>query len=137
MASNNTAAVKQPWRGTFDSDNVEHEVAAMGVMASVDLWRATGSRRYADAAAELAATILASQERKRPSWDVPLLGFFYTGPGRDRILHYCHRGREHMPILALTRLCEAFPDHPDWMKWYSAVVLYAEYLKTTARYTRP
>ena len=33
------------------------------------------------------------------AWDVPLLGFFYTGPGKDRILHYCHRGREQAPIL--------------------------------------
>ena len=82
-------------------------------------------QRYADAAIELAGTILASQERKRPAWDIPLLGFFYTGPRKDRILHYCHRGREQAPILALTRLCDAFPNHPDWMKWYSAVALYA------------
>ncbi len=137
VASTNAAVPRQPWRGTFDSDNVEHEVAAMGVLASVDLWRVTRNPRYADAATELAGTILASQERNRPRWDVPLLGFFYTGPGRDRILHYCHRGREHVPILALTRLCDAFPDHPDWAKWYSAVALYAEYLKTVATYTAP
>ena len=125
------------WRGTFDSDNVEHETAAVGVLASVDLWQATGNRRYADKAVELAETILASQQRKRPGWDIPLLGFFYTGPKKDRVLHYCHRGREQAPILALTRLCDSFPNHADWMKWYSAVVLYSQYLKSVAKYTEP
>ena len=112
-------------------------MAAIGVLASVDLWQVTGDQRYADTAVELAEIIVASQQRNRPHWDVPMLGFFYTGPCKDRILHYCHRGREQGPILALTRLCDAFPNHPDWMKWYSAVALYAEYLKTVAKYTEP
>jgi Glycosyl hydrolase family 9/Cellulase N-terminal ig-like domain len=137
MAATNATLSKEPWRGTFDSDNVEHEVASVGVLASVDLWQATGTQSYAEKAIELAAVILASQERKRPNWDSPLFGFFYTGPGKDRILHYCHRGREQAPILALTRFCDAFPNHPDWMKWYSAVALHSEYLKAMAKYTEP
>jgi hypothetical protein len=137
MAATNATISAGQWRGTFDSDNVEHETAAVGVLASVDLWQVTGDQRYADTAIELAGTILASQERKRPDWDIPLLGFFYTGPRKDRILHYCHRGREQAPILALTRLCDAFPNHPDWMKWYSAVALYSQYLKAAAKYTGP
>lgn len=137
MSSSNGVAAKELWRGTFDSDNVEHETASAGVLASVDLWLATGNSRYADKAVDLAKIILASQERTRPHWDVPLLGFFYTGPDKARILHYCHRGRDQAPILALTRLCEALPNHPDWMKWYSAVALYSEYLKAAATYTEP
>jgi hypothetical protein len=137
MSSTNSTSSKELWRGTFDSDNVEHETAAVGVLASADLWQITGNQLYADTAVELAGTILASQEQKRPNWDVPLVGFFYTGPGKDRILHYCHRGREQAPILALTRLCDAFPNHPDWMKWYSAVVLYSQYQKAVAKYTQP
>jgi glycosyl hydrolase family 9/cellulase-like Ig domain-containing protein len=137
MSATNATISKEFWRGTFDSDNVEHEVASVGVLASIDLWLATGDQRYADKAIELASTILASQERKRPNWDIPFFGFFYTGPAKDRILHYCHRGREQAPILALTRLCDAFPNHPDWMKWYSAVALYSEYLKAAAKYTEP
>lgn len=132
-----TNGTNQLWRGSFDSDNVEHEVASVGVLASVDLWQITGSQPYADKAIELARVIVASQQRKRPNWDIPLPGFFYTGPGKNRILHYCHRGREQGPILALTRLCDAFPDHPDWMNWYSAVALYSQYLKESAKYTEP
>jgi hypothetical protein len=52
-------------------------------------------------------------------------------------MHYCHNGREQEPIAALTLLCEAFPNHPDWMKWYSAVVLHSEYLKTIVKFTEP
>jgi hypothetical protein len=133
----NTPSSKELWRGTFDSDNVEHEVASVGVLASLDLWKATGEQPYADKAVELAQIIIASQQRTRPNWDIPLLGFFYTGPGKDRILHYCHRGREQGPILALTELCEEFPNHPSWTSWYSAVVLYSEYLKTIAKHTQP
>ncbi|MGD0362071.1 MAG: glycoside hydrolase family 9 protein [Bryobacteraceae bacterium] len=121
----------------FDSAGVVHEVASEGVLASVELWRATANPRYADQAVKMAQVILDSQERKRPDWTVPLLGFFYTSPAKDRILHYVHRGRENAPILALTRLCDAFPDHPDWMKWYSAVAQHSEYLKSMVRNTEP
>ncbi len=125
------------WTGTFDSANVAIETASVGVIASLDLYRDTGDQRYAGQAVVLARTILDSQQRERPDWDVPLTGFFYTSPARDRLLHYCHRGREEGPILALAQLAEALPEHPDWMKWYSAVALHAEYLKETARYTEP
>src|ERR1039458_9529366 len=125
------------WRVTFDSENVVHEVASTGVLASVNLWRATGEQRYADKAAELGRMILESQQRKRPGWEIPLTGFFFSSPAQKQILHYVHRGREQGPDLALRELCEAFPNHPDWMKWYSAVVLHSEYLKAMAKYTEP
>jgi hypothetical protein len=137
MSDTNATASKELWRGTFDSDSVELETPSVGVLASVDLWQATGNQRYADKAVELAESILACQERKRPDWETPVLGFFYTGTNKSRILHYCHRGREQAPILALTRLCDSFPNHRDWMKWYSAVALYSEYLKAVAKCTEP
>ncbi len=128
---------EEPWRGSFDSGDVVHEPVSVAVQAAVNLWRATGDRQYADKAAELARVILDSQQRRRPKWDVPLTGFFYTSPAKDRILHYCHRGREQAPIDALGALCDALPDHPDWMKWYSAIALHSQYLKTISRYTEP
>src|SRR5690606_35300612 len=41
------------------------------------------------------------------------------------------------PIVALTQLIAAFPDHPDWMRWYATVARYAEYLKAGPRTTAP
>ena len=125
------------WSVSFDSGNILHEVASAGIIASVDLWHATGESCYALKATELAKIILESQQRKILPTDIPLNGFFYTGPSKKYIMHYCHNGREQEPIAALTLLCEAFPDHPDWMKWYSAVVLHSEYLKTIAKFTEP
>jgi len=41
-------------------------------------------------------------------------------------------------VVAMARLCELFPDHPDWMRWYSVAVLHSEYyLKAGARFTEP
>jgi hypothetical protein len=114
-----------------------HDIASAGILASVELWQATGMERYESKSAEMAKIIIESQQRKRPEWDIPLTGFFYTGPEKDHVLHYCHRGREQAPVVALTKLCEAFPDHPDWMKWYSAVALHSQYLKEIAHFTDP
>jgi Glycosyl hydrolase family 9/Cellulase N-terminal ig-like domain len=125
------------WRATFDSNNVEDEMPAQAILSSVAMWKATGEKQYADAATVLAPVIMNAQQRKRPDWNVPLTGFFYTATDKERILHYCHRGREQTPTMALTALCDAFPDNPDWIKWYSTVTLYAEYLKTIAKYTAP
>ena len=128
---------KEIFSGSFDSAGVVHEPLSIAVLAGVDLFRLSGNRAYADKAVTFARTILDSQERRIPDWTVPLTGYFYTSPAKDRILHYCHRGREQAPIEALGALCNALPDHPDWMKWYSAVALHSEYQKTIAKYTEP
>ncbi len=125
------------WGVSFDSGEVLHEIASAGIAASVELWKATGKAIYRDKAVELAEIIVASQQRSRPAMDVPLTGFFYTGPSKKYVLHYCHNGREQEPIAALVSLCEEFPEHPDYMKWYSAVVLHSEFLKTFSEYTAP
>ena len=102
----------------------QHELASAGVIASVDLWRITGEQQYQDKRSELAHIILDSQQRTRPDWKIPLPGSF-TPARQKTALSYCHRGREEGPVVALTHLCEAFPNHPDWMKWYSAVTLHS------------
>ena len=113
------------------------EIASQAVLAAVELYRATGDRAYADKAAELAPVIVASQQREFPSWDKPLVGFFYDGPKHQRILNYAHRGHDLAPVVALAALCETLTDHPDWIQWYSAVVLHSEFLRATARLDAP
>jgi hypothetical protein len=113
------------------------ELASAGALASVELFKAAGETNHALKAFEFAEVILASQQRQWTAWKIPLAGFFYTNPKRDRLLHYSHRGHEQAPIVALVELCETFPEHPDWMKWYSATVLHSEYLKGLAKLTGP
>ena len=105
----------------------ELERISFGAIASVDLFRATGDQQYADEAVALGDLILQSQERKLQPWTVPLTGFFYTGPDRKNLFHRFHNGEEEQPIVALAHLCEALPDNPNWIKWYSAIVLHSRY----------
>ena len=113
------------------------ELAGIGITASLELFRVTGQRKYADKAAELARTIVASQQRRRVGREFPLDGFFYTGPERDTLFHQFHRGNDQAAVVALGQLVEAMPDHPEWMTWYAAVVRYAEYQKRAATTTAP
>ena len=113
------------------------ELAGIGITASVELFRATGKRQYADKAVELARVVVASQEKRRVGSSFPLAGFFYTGPDGDTLFHQFHRGNDQAGIVGLSQLVEALPDHADWMTWYSTVALYAEYQKRAATTTAP
>jgi hypothetical protein len=116
----------------------ELERISFGVVASVELYNATGEQRYADEAVALGDQVLASQERKLQPWNIPLTGYFYTSPKRENLFHRFHVGQEQEPIIALIQLCEALPNHDKWMKWYSAVVLHSHYyLKTAAAVDEP
>ena len=103
------------------------ERISFGAIASIDLFRATGDQKFADEAVTLGNQILASQERKLQPWSIPMTGYFYTGPDRKAIFHRFHMGEEEQPIVALAHLCKALPQNPNWMQWYSAIVLHSKY----------
>lgn len=113
------------------------ELAAIGVTASLELWHATGEVTYRDKAVELARIITASQQVSRVGSDFPLSGFFYTGPDRDTIFHQFHRAADQAPIVALSQLISAMPQHENWMQWYATIARYAEYQKLSATTTAP
>jgi hypothetical protein len=115
----------------------EMELASVGILASLELFEATGRQTYADKARELASIVVDSQQRTYVGREFPLAGFFYNSPARRDIFHQFHRGNDQAPIVAMARLCALFPDHPDWMKWYSVVAYYSEYQKTSATLTEP
>lgn len=110
----------------------ELERISFGAIASIDLYRATGDKKYADEAFHLADFIVASQEQKVQPWSIPMTGYFYTSSKHENLFHRFHIGQEEEPIIALTHLCETFPDHADWMKWYSAIVLHSKYYQQVA-----
>ncbi|MCC6242941.1 MAG: glycoside hydrolase family 9 protein [Gemmatimonadaceae bacterium] len=113
------------------------ELAAIGITASIELFRATGESVYRDKAIELAKIVMASQQVTAVGSTLPLSGFFYTGPDRDTIFHQFHRAADQAPIVAMQQLIETFPDHVEWMSWYATVARYAEYQKRTAAITAP
>jgi hypothetical protein len=110
----------------------ELERISFGAIASVDLYRATGEQRYAEEAFKLADLILASQEQTVQPWSIPLTGYFYTSPKRENLFHRFHIGQEEQPVIALAHLCETFPTHENWMKWYAAIVLHSKYYQQAA-----
>ena len=129
---------KKDWQFALEELSENHVVtAAVGAMASLDLYEATGEKHYADKAVELARVIMESQERCIPDWKIPLTGFFYTSPDKAQILHYNHRSHIQALIISLATLCKLFPNHGDWIVWYSTIVFYSEYLKKTAELTQP
>jgi len=113
------------------------ELAGIGVTASLELYKATGSEKYRAKAVELARVIMDSQQKQRVGQAFPLAGFFYTGPDRDTLFHQFHRGNDQAPIVALSQLVDALPNDAEWMRWYSAVALYADYQKRAATTTAP
>jgi len=115
----------------------EMELASIGTLASVELYRATGEQQYANRAVELARTIVASQQPQPVGSSLPLGGFFYTGTGRDTIFHQFHRGNDQAPIVALVALIETLPDHAERASWQQAVALYARYQRESTAYTTP
>jgi hypothetical protein len=144
LAQASAVLARQDWLAAMDrlGDTLGLEVASMGCLASIELFRVTGESLYADQAVELARVIAQCQQREWTPWDRPaeelsFSGFFYTNPKRQRIQHYSHRGHEQAPIVALAALCETLPDHADWMEWYAVIARHSEYLRTLARFTAP
>lgn len=113
------------------------ETASIGVLASLELYKATNEEIYADKALELSATIVNSQKQTYTDWETPLAGFFYTDTQKTKLVHYDHLGRDQAAIIALAELCKTFPRNENWMKWYAGIALYSEYLKTISQYTAP
>lgn len=115
----------------------EMELASIGTLASVELYRATGEQQYADRGIELARIIVASQQQQPVGSSFPLGGFFYTGTGRDTIFHQFHRGNDQAPIVALAALIETLPGHAERAAWQRTVELYARYQRESTGYTAP
>ncbi|MCY2953611.1 MAG: glycoside hydrolase family 9 protein [Planctomycetota bacterium] len=118
-------------------NNPNVETLGAVILASIELYKTTAEQPYADKAAEIAKLLVASQQKTYTDWPIPMAGFFYSSPRRDRILNYLHRGHDQAAVVALVDLCNALPNHPDWMEWYSSVALYSDFLQTASRFQEP
>lgn len=110
----------------------ELERSSFAALASIELFETTREQQYSNAAVTFADDILASQERHIQKWTIPMTGYFYTNSSRDNLFHRFHIGQEEEPIVALAHLCNALPENPKWMKWYSAIVLHSKYYQQVA-----
>ena len=113
--------------------------ASVAAWSSVELFALTGEKKYADKSVEMGSFIVNSQQRE---WiegaDHRITGMFFTDTTKRQVFRQGHRGAIHRTSIALKRLCEAFPDHPDWINWYATLAFYTDfYQKATAEFTAP
>ena len=133
LAKRALAMAREDWQHGADRlpekrDGIHIELASIGALASIELFKATGESRCADLAADLARAIAACQQRPfLPGLEAPITGMFHRTPRRRGFQTYLHRSHEQCPIVALAELCRTFPDHPDWMAWYATVAIHSRY----------
>ena len=114
------------------------QICGEATLSSSLLYQLTQDQAYLDIASQMAETVIACQEQEiTPDWEYPIRGFFYEDPDKRFLLTYEHRGHEQTPIQGLVKLLTVAPDHPKREKWEKAVLLYKEYLETTAFSTEP
>jgi hypothetical protein len=128
----------KPGQHPFPKDDfMDVQVGSFGAMAAAALYAVTGEDFYMERAIHHIDTVIACQQQELTDWDVPMVGFFYQDLDRDLIWHHNHMSYASMPDVALREMCETFPDHPLYMKWYHALVLSGEYYGLMAEYTLP
>ncbi len=145
LAARALEMAREDWafgREGFDAGKPEDlvvEHVGLAVLASLELYHATGEAAYGDTARKWAELLLASQQRQvDPALDRPITGWFHRTTRRRRAMQYAHRGHEQAPVVALAGLCEAFPDDAKWIDWYAAVALHSTfYQQEMAKLTAP
>lgn len=101
------------------------------------LFKLTNDSYYARKATEFIQYTLDCQRKEPLNDSYPLKGFFYRDKNRKSIVHYNHQSREQVYMQSLILLCQTQPRHPDYNKWFEAIRLYGDYLKTLMPYTAP
>ena len=141
LAARCLVAARADWDAALcaggDWSNASCLEAAWGALAAIHLRRVTGETRFADRAVEFGRLVVRCQEQGL-SDAVPLTGYFYNDTGRRSVVHNGHAAFEESPLLALAALCQAFPEREEWIQWYAAALLHAEFfLKRGSRIAAP
>ncbi len=108
-----------------------------GSFAAIQMYLVTGEEKYKGHAVRFGRDLLAQQEQTFVD-GIPVTGYFYTDPQREHIVQDFHSSFEESGLFAFKALCEALPDHSDWIKWYAGSLLYSEYfLRQGSKITEP
>ncbi|MCJ7449350.1 MAG: glycoside hydrolase family 9 protein [Bacteroidales bacterium] len=130
LAGKARVAAVEDWQAGVVSreiwDQAGYQEAAWGVTSSLLLGEMTGEEKYKEQAIQFGRLLLQCQEQNFLD-GIPITGYFYTNTNRQRVIHNNHAAFEEAPLIALTMLCREFPEHENWIDWYSAVVLHSEF----------
>ena len=116
--------------------NIDSQVAGHGIIAAIELYKATLNENYLDVAKSYARIVLSCQETEGIGKD-KIKGFFYEDPLHKYILTYEHRGHEQSPIHGLAMLVELLPNDVESESWIHGLKLYKEYIISTIMDTKP
>jgi len=141
LAEQSRIAALEDWKAAVTSkdswDEADYREAAWGVTSSILLGQMTGDPEYSDYAIRFGRLLMKCQEQHFKE-GIPITGYFYTSTAKDRVIHNHHAAFEEAPLIALSKLCEEFPEHNDWIQWYGALVLHSEYfMKRGSRISAP
>ncbi|MDA3823692.1 MAG: glycoside hydrolase family 9 protein, partial [Bacteroidales bacterium] len=141
LATRARVAAIEDWQAAVDSkekwDHADYKEASWGVSSSLLIAKMTGEEKYSEQALGFGKLLIDCQEQSFLD-GIPITGYFYENTERERAIHNYHMAFEEAPIIALSMLCGEFPDHKDWIEWYSAVVLHSEYfLKRGSQIAEP
>lgn len=117
--------------------NWNTEKLAIAVLAGTKLYSAGNNENVKELTISYADSLIKFQQKEPMSWSLPLKGFFYSGRKTDRFFGYNHSCVVSSPVPGLVELCRLFPEDRNFDKWYKAVELHANYLKTIAQTTAP
>ena len=125
----------------FDRDlnrNNVTELSAIAVTSAMRLYQLTRDSRYLTIAAEKARTVMTAQQlSRRTDWTMPLHGFFYESPAKERLLAYYHQSQEHRMVQGLSMLLKEAPNHPDAPSWRRSLEAAAHWYTETADLMAP
>jgi len=141
LAAQSRTAALEDWEAAVNSrenwDMADYREAAWGVTSSLLLAEMTGEEKYLDQAIRFGDLLVQCQEQEFVD-GIPITGYFYTTSEREHVIHNYHTAFEEAPLIALSALCNTFPENEKWMDWYSAAVLHSEYfLKRGSRIAAP
>jgi len=121
----------------WESDREDLRITAARLGASVELFRLTGGKEYADDAVNTANKLLTFQERE-PAGEDGFRGYFRKRLGSPDPYAGINGKSLDVPGRALAELLMVLPEHPDAPRWREALQLYAEgTLKPLARLNLP
>lgn len=124
--------------GMIDRGYAEVVFYSVLTVAGYELYATTGEKKYLDFSAHNARIVMSCQQKeKREDFSIPLRGFFYESPKKERALAFYHKSYEHTPMQALSCLYRAAPNHPDAPLWKEGLSLYGAYIKNTADLVPP
>jgi hypothetical protein len=139
MADHALRCAEEDWSFAVEGiQDVDMEIAGLGLSASLSLYEATKDDKYRSAAISYGSYIVRCQQRDDLSERVPLKGFFFGGERRERMpVPRSITSSEEHAVTGLVGLLRAFPDSEHAAAWETAIRLYADYHKAMAAYTDP